>query len=107
MTPAQIAKVEKLVTTTDLSFAQIAKQVGVTKSTIIGLRHRRGWLRPGEGAIPERIAQDRTTQDRLDALHTQMDDVLAATRQRKPPQQRVITDSARGPRISKHRYHFL
>lgn len=109
MTPAQVAKAEQLITSTNLSLNKIAKQVGVTKSTIIGLRHRRGWLRPGEDAIPERIEQVRTTQDRLDALHAQMDDILAATKhlRPRPAPQPVITDRARGPRISKHRYHFL
>lgn len=53
----------------ELTAAEIGTRFGVSANTIIGLAHRRGWAKP----------QPTTTLERLDALHANMDAVLAET----------------------------
>lgn len=56
--------------------AAIAKRYGVTKSTVIGLAHRRGWATKREPLGPE----PRTLHDRMDALRDMMDALVAKSR---------------------------
>lgn len=107
MDAERIALAEHLVTTTNLPIEQIGRRLGVTKNTIMGLRHRRGWLRPDESAKPE--PPIRTTNDRLDALHAAMDQVLETTRPVITRIRRLKAEAARArrPGIRDHRYNFL
>jgi hypothetical protein len=58
----------------DISAARIAGRFSVTKNTVIGQAHRRGWA-------PRKIViEPRTLHDRMDEAHARMDAVIAETR---------------------------
>lgn len=59
----------------ELRARAIGVLLGVTKNTVIGQAHRRGWKLRGE----LRSASEATMQGRLDALHADLDRVLVAT----------------------------
>ncbi len=65
------------------SASELAHRFGVSKSVIVGLAHRQGWAvrNPGRvGARPEDETPQRTTEDRIVALHARMDAVVAECR---------------------------
>lgn len=91
LTPAQRAEAKRLWHDTDETAAAIGKRLGVSKSTIIGIAARDGWLerqggrRPRGGPPPLRVRDDSdrpsTVFDRMAALHAMMDRVLDESRE--------------------------
>lgn len=73
MTPCQIAELIDLVTGTDMTYAEIANRIGVTKNAVIGKASRMG-LRVPVGLRPT------TLMGRLDALHAAFDVAIHAAR---------------------------
>ncbi len=88
MTPEDKAEIRRLWETTPMYGAQIAQRYGVSKNAIIGLATRGGWVKflSGRGRnqfceyLKKTLPYQRTTMDRLDALHKRMDQVLEECR---------------------------
>lgn len=58
---------------TPLSAAKIAKELGVTRNTVIGRADRRGWISFNK---PSWRYEPKTTNDRLGELNHRMDSLL-------------------------------
>lgn len=69
LTEDQIAEAERLWGETELSAEAIALRLGTTKGVVVGYAHRRGWGQRGGPSVP-------TFDQRIDALHAEMDRVL-------------------------------
>lgn len=75
MTAEQKAEARRLWDRGELSASEIAKAIGITKNTIIGMAHRGSWVRRGPY---QRVPT--TLFERCDALHARLDAVLRATK---------------------------
>ena len=67
-----LAEMRRLWEETKKPASEIGLLFGVTKSTVIGQAHRRGWS-------PRVVFRTRTLDDRMNALHAALDKVLAET----------------------------
>ena len=70
--PEAIAAALRLWRETDLSTSRIAKRVGLTKGTVIGLSRRPEWRPRPEPSGPTTLAE------RMDALHAGSGEILRA-----------------------------
>lgn len=94
LSPAQQQEAADLWEAGELTGTQIGARFGVSKSTIIGLAHRRGWL-PRGVALGAGVT---TIFDRMDALEAAFNAVL----RENPPGKGRVKESAAEVRAQSH-----